>query len=129
MGTSAVLQLAEAPAGFENHGGKGGVHRLLQSWQRSVIVSRGLYEYSVRESPRAKHIGLKVSLQKRLEVIVPVGFDRYVFIHELCHTIHMNHSQKYWAFLASREPEYVSLDKELRGACRVETIIGIAELF
>lgn len=39
-------------------------------------MSRGLYEYSVRESPRAKHIGLKVSLQKRLEVIVPVGFDR-----------------------------------------------------
>ena len=82
-------------------------------------MSRGLYEYSVRESPRAKPIGLKVSLQNGLEVMIPVGFDRCVFIQELCHTIHMNHSQKYWAFLASREPEYGSFDKELAGACRL----------
>lgn len=39
-------------------------------------MSWGLYGYSVRESPRAKHSGLKASLQKGLEIIVPVGFDR-----------------------------------------------------
>jgi len=59
-----------------------------------------------------------ISLNLKL-LFLPMHLVRYVFIHELCHTIHMNHSQKYWAFLASREPEYVSLDKELRGAWRV----------
>jgi hypothetical protein len=76
----------------------------------SVGIRRGFTDAQVLNS---------FLMQNGLEVIISVGFDRYVFIHELCHTIHMNHSQKYWAFLASREPEYVSLDKELRGAWRV----------
>lgn len=63
---------------------------------------------------RHKSISLNLKL-----LFLPMHLVRYVFIHELCHTIHMNHSRKYWAYLASREPKYVSLDKKLRGAWRL----------
>jgi len=43
---------------------------------------------------------------------------RYVFIHELCHTIHMNHSPKFWALVAEKEPNYQQIDRELRKAWR-----------
>lgn len=38
---------------------------------------------------------------------------RYLLIHELCHTKHMNHSQKFWSLVGSHEPDYRALDREL----------------
>lgn len=31
---------------------------------------------------------------------------RYILNHELCHTIHLNHSRSFWKTLASIEPDY-----------------------
>jgi predicted metal-dependent hydrolase len=38
---------------------------------------------------------------------------RYLMIHELVHTQHMNHSRRFWHGVARHCPEYRSLDREL----------------
>jgi predicted metal-dependent hydrolase len=38
---------------------------------------------------------------------------RYLMVHELCHRRHMNHSAAYWRLVASFEPDWRVLDKEL----------------
>ncbi len=43
---------------------------------------------------------------------------RYLLIHELCHTRHMNHSSRFWDLVAQCEPGYAQLDKELSRAWR-----------
>jgi predicted metal-dependent hydrolase len=41
---------------------------------------------------------------------------RYLFVHELCHLIALNHSRKFWAAVARCEPDYEALDLELTAA-------------
>lgn len=38
-------------------------------------MTAGGFEYAIRESAKAKHLRLKVTLEKGLEVVIPKGFD------------------------------------------------------
>jgi len=40
----------------------------------------------------------------------------YLMIHELCHTVEMNHSKKFWELVGRHCQDYRVLDKELRNA-------------
>ena len=56
-----------------------------------------------------------ISLNFKL-AFLPWELVRYVFVHELCHTKHLNHSKRYWALVAAHEPDWKRLDAALKHA-------------
>ncbi len=56
-----------------------------------------------------------ISLNAAL-LFLPYHLTRYVLVHELCHTVHLNHSQRFWALVGEHCPEYRSAEREMRGA-------------
>lgn len=56
-----------------------------------------------------------ISLNAKL-LFLPEPLVQYVLIHELCHTIHLNHSSKFWALVEQHEPDYRQLDAGLQDA-------------
>lgn len=58
-----------------------------------------------------------VSLNLKL-LFIPEDLVRYVLIHELCHTVHLNHSREFWALLNCHEPNCAKKEKALRSAGR-----------
>ena len=43
---------------------------------------------------------------------------RYLFVHELAHTKHLDHSRRFWDLVGQCEPEYRQLDAQLRRGWR-----------
>jgi predicted metal-dependent hydrolase len=56
-----------------------------------------------------------ISLNYKL-LFLTAPLVRYVLIHELSHTIHLNHSAHFWGLVGQKEPNYKQLDAELRKA-------------
>jgi len=59
-----------------------------------------------------------INLNRALLFVSPEAV-RYLMIHELCHTVHLNHSPRYWALVAAKMPEYKKYEAELRRAMPV----------
>jgi predicted metal-dependent hydrolase len=59
-----------------------------------------------------------ISINQKL-LFLPENLVRYIFVHELCHTIHLNHSPAFWASLKEKEPGYREAKAELRKAWRL----------
>ncbi len=56
-----------------------------------------------------------ISLNDKL-LFLPPDLVRYVLVHELCHTQHLDHSPEFWALVNRHEPRSRDLDAQLRQA-------------
>jgi len=62
----------------------------------------------------SKNISLNVKL-----LFLPAELVRYVMIHELCHTVHMNHSKDFWRFVESHDGNFRDHDDRLRDSWKL----------
>lgn len=58
-----------------------------------------------------------ISLNLKLLFLPPL-LVRYIMLHELCHTRHMNHSARFWSEVGRFDPDYAAHDREMRHAWR-----------
>lgn len=58
-----------------------------------------------------------LNLNDRL-LFLPLTLVRYVIIHELCHTVHHNHSTAFWKLVEKFSPAWREYKRELREANR-----------
>ena len=56
-----------------------------------------------------------ISLNAAL-LFLPYHLTRYVLVHELCHTVHLNHSDRFWTLVGGHYPEYRTAEREMRDA-------------
>ncbi len=47
-------------------------------------------------------------------IMAPPQVFRYVVVHELCHRVHMDHSERFWALVARQMPDFVLHKQWLR---------------
>lgn len=58
-----------------------------------------------------------ISLNFKL-LFLPRPLVHYVLVHELCHTVHMNHSKDFWALVGQKQPDYEWRRKAIKSAWR-----------
>jgi predicted metal-dependent hydrolase len=58
-----------------------------------------------------------ISLNSQL-LFLPSHLVDYVLLHELCHTIHLNHSKAFWELVSQKLPDYRLCVQELHQAWR-----------
>lgn len=54
-----------------------------------------------------------ISLNYKL-LFLPPELVHYVFVHELCHTVHMNHSAAFWQLVEEKQPGHQRYRNEIR---------------
>lgn len=125
-GDSRVLRIAAAD--------EGAAHQALRHWLRDYArrhllpwletVSAECRLSFARASVRAQrtrwgscsargHISLNWQM-----IFLPPPLVRYLCVHELCHTVHLNHSRRYWALVRRHAPDYPAHEQALRSAAR-----------
>jgi transcription elongation factor GreA len=95
----------------------------LGSWLRQVSINIQLpYRTTTVRSQKTLwgscSCDRNISLNYKLLFLEP-NVVEYVLVHELCHTIHMNHSDKFWQLVRKFEPNYKLLDKSLKQAWQI----------
>ncbi len=131
-----------APCGIEQHDSRlrltaadeGGARQLLQAWLKAAARERlapRLLQLAADLKYPVARVAIRcqrtrwgscstrgtVSLNCSL-VFLRREVVHYLFVHELAHTKHMNHSANFWHLVARLEPDYRSLDRELLAGWR-----------
>ncbi len=87
------------------------VHYINEAYfKKSISNIRFKYNSSNWGSCSSKS---NINLSTRL-LLAPLSVIDYVIIHELSHLVHMNHSDKFWALVASILPDYKQHEKWLK---------------
>lgn len=58
-----------------------------------------------------------ISLNAKL-LLMPSAAADYVLLHELCHTVRMDHSPRFWALVGRHDPEYKAHKKLVRSSAK-----------
>jgi len=56
-----------------------------------------------------------ISLNYKL-IFLPQAWVRHTLLHELCHTVHLDHSQRFWGLLATLDPDWQEHRRKMRKA-------------
>lgn len=51
--------------------------------------------------------------------LMPEHWARYTVTHELCHTIELNHSKRFWGLVARHIPDYQTIHEDMKQADKV----------
>ena len=111
-----------------------GARRLLRAWLRHAAAARLAPRLTALAAELGCHVTRvtircqrtrwgscssrgTVSLNCSL-LFLPPEVVRYLFVHELTHLAHMNHSARFWRAVEAREPDYRRLDAALLAGWR-----------
>ncbi|MEL6491802.1 MAG: SprT family zinc-dependent metalloprotease [Cyanobacteria bacterium J06621_3] len=97
-------------------------HQEIAPWLRQLSSSLDLpfHNISVRGQKTCWAScsgGKNISLNFKL-MFLPRPLVHYVLVHELCHTIHMNHSKDFWALVEQKQHDYSWRRKAIKKAWR-----------
>lgn len=92
----------------------------LVPWLEAVAAETGLRHGRVSVRGQRTRWGScssrgSLSLNRALLFLQP-SLVRQLFIHELCHTVHLNHSPRFWRLVARHSPRYRELERALSQA-------------
>ncbi len=99
-------------------------HQHLVPWLRQVSEEEGLpFGKALVRLQRTRWGSCSqrgtISVNQNL-LFLPASLVRYLFVHELSHTVVPNHSKRFWALVGKREPNYAALRSEIR---RAQTLV------
>lgn len=91
---------------------------VLEPWLSELAAEHGFVHGPVQirlQRSRWGSCSAKGAISLNLALLFqPPAVLRYVLLHELAHTRHLNHSRAFWAVVAACEPDYKRLDRQLR---------------
>lgn len=92
-------------------------HAELVPWLESVALRHGL-EFSRVQVRRQRTRWGSCSRSGTISINACLLFQapdvvRYLFVHELAHTVHLDHSRRFWHLVEKLEPGWLPLDREL----------------
>ncbi|MBN2167945.1 MAG: M48 family metallopeptidase [Actinobacteria bacterium] len=108
------------------------VRTLLRKWlvmKARIHLGPHLHEIAVEQDFKIRNIKVRfqktrwgscsgddnISLNAKL-LFLPGELVEYIFFHELCHTVHKNHSPEFWSLLEKHVPDFKTRRKELKTA-------------
>lgn len=96
--------------------------RRLTPWLHEVSADAKLPFHSLTVRAQKSRWGScssrgRINLNRNL-LFLPPHLVRHVMLHELCHTVYMNHGPRYWRLVQQHAPSYRECEQELRQADR-----------